>query len=244
MKFRIFSLVSLLLAGVSTASAAEFDIAGMKIGSSADQVVEQVKSFKEGIEYRFNYWQLPEGSKWIANGGTLYNDMRNPDDIESERFNFAFTGLGSGNKLFGISRELKFRPSGRPAYKAVADAAIKKFGKPSYVSESNNDIWVYWKFTSKDAPAVPLESGLSCNTGSDIPSSLDERAQTMTEFCGLYVEMYVDGEETGLAERMQMSVVNYLDAAADFKADNDHAIKLINQAKQDNSANAAPVPQL
>lgn len=147
-------LAALILGTATVAShAAEFDINGMALGMNADQVVAKYEELRPNGQYSFSKWNLPEGTEWVANGRTLYNDLSRPDDMEHERMQFAFTGIGSGNKLFAVRRELKFRPSERPSTDAVYAAAVTKYGEPPYSKKSATEIWAIWKFSAVDAAA-------------------------------------------------------------------------------------------
>ena len=242
-------LSALLLSAAAAAShAAEFDINGMALGMNADQVVAKYKELRPDGQYSLSKWKLPEGTEWIANGRTLYNDLSRPDDMEHERMQFAFTGLGSGNKLFAVRRELKFRPSKRPSTDAVYTAAVQKFGEPSYVNKDGNSIWAAWKFTSADAPAEKIKSSLGCIGTSDFPVGLDDhtagKAKKSAAFCGLYIEFTVRGTETGLATELDMRMMNHLDLVHDFDTDNQDARKRIDAARAKNTSSAAPAPKL
>lgn len=127
----IIATLLIIAASASAVPAADFSIAGIELGMNADQVVARYQELRPGGEYQFTKWNLPEGSEWVANGRALYNDLANPNDMEHERMEFAFTGLRSGNKLFAVRRTLKFRPSERPSAEAVYAAAVKKYGEPS-----------------------------------------------------------------------------------------------------------------
>jgi hypothetical protein len=248
LKTKIISAALICAATASVASAAEFDINGVKLGMNAEQVLARVKEVRPEAEYRFTNWELPEGSEWVANGGTLYNDLSRPDDMEHERMNFAFTGLGSGNKLFAVRRKLKFRPSQRPSTESVYAAAVQKYGEPSYMGKDDTNIWAAWKFSSVDAPAEKLVSSLGCIGTSDFPVGLDDytakKAEKTASYCGLYIEFTVRGDRTGLANELDMAMMNHLDLAKDFEADNQDARKRIDTAKAKNTSNAAPAPQL
>ncbi|TCU13749.1 hypothetical protein EV132_111182 [Rhizobium sullae] len=230
------------------AHAAEFDINGMKLGMNADQVIARFQELRPDAQYSFSRWKLPEGSEWVANGRTLYNDMSKPADMEHERMTFAFTGLGSGNKLFAVRRELKFRPSQRPSTESVYAAAVQKYGEPSVMGKSDTSIWAAWKFSSVEAPAEKLESPLGCIGTSDFPVGLDDhtagKAEKSAAFCGLYVEFTVRGDQTGLANELDMGMMNHLDLAQDFEVDNQDARERIDAAKAKNTGSAAPAPQL
>ncbi|WHO24110.1 hypothetical protein G6L90_21010 [Agrobacterium tumefaciens] len=243
-------ILSVLLssAAMATSHAAEFDINGMALGMNADQVVANYKALRPEGEYRFTNWKLPEGTEWVANGRTLYNDLRRPDDMEHERMQFAFTGMGSGNKLFAVRRELKFRPSERPSTDAVYAAVVQKYGEPSYVNKDDTAIWAAWKFSSVDAPAEKLKSSLNCIGTSDFPVGLNDhtagKAKKSASFCGLYIEFTVRGDQTGLANELDMGMMNHLDLVNDFETDNQDARKRIDAARAKNTSSAAPAPKL
>lgn len=243
-------IISAVLFGTATAAAqaTEFDVSGMKLGMNADQVLARYQELRPEGQYQFTNWQLPEGSEWVANGRTLYNDLANPDDMEHERYQFAFTGLGSGNKLFAVQRELRFKPSARPSTESVYAAAVNKYGEPSYMDKNDTNIWAAWKFNSIGSPPEKLESSLGCIGTTDFPVGLDEhtagKAKKGAEFCGLYIEFSVKGDQTGLAERLDMGMISYLDLVHDFDTDNQDARKRIDAAKAKNTSEAAPVPDL
>nr|WP_250808336.1 hypothetical protein [Ensifer adhaerens] len=161
---------------------------------------------------------------------------------------FAFTGLGSGNKLFAVRRELKFKPSERPSTESVYAAAVQKYGEPSYVGKDDSSIWAAWKFSAVDGPADKLESLLGCIGTSDFPVGLDDhtagKAEKTAALCGLYVELTVRGDQTGLANELDMAMMNHLDLVRDFDADNQDARKRIDGDKAKNAKGAAPAPQL
>lgn len=233
----------------ATAQAAEFDINGMKLGMNADQVLARYQEVRPEGQYQFTNWKLPEGSEWVANGRTLYNDLANPDDMEHERYQFAFTGLGSGNKLFAVQRELRFKPSARPATESVYASAAKKYGEPSDISKDGKDIWAVWKFNSTaDASAENADSFPDCLGSRDFPSGLNDhtakQASKYAERCGLYIEFIVRGDETGLANELDMGMISYLDLITDFDTDNQDARTRIDAAKTKNTSEAAPVPDL
>ncbi|ANM04948.1 hypothetical protein AMC78_CH02870 [Rhizobium phaseoli] len=240
--------LTLSAASVSTALAAELDINGMALGMSADQVIPKFQEVRPDAQYEFAKWKLPEGTEWVANGRTLYNDLANPDDMEHERMQFAFTGLGSGNKLFAARRELKFRPSQRPTTESVYEAAVRKFGEPSVTGKSTTGIWAAWKFSSADAKAEKLESPMACIGTSDFPVGLDEftakRTKQSASMCGIYIDFDVRGDETGLATELNMKMMDQLHLEQDFDADNADARKRIDAAKAKNVGNAAPPPKL
>jgi len=251
MRAAILHLVTALTlspASVSTALAAELDINGMALGTSADQVIARFQEVRPEAQYEFVRWKLPEGSEWVANGRTLYNDLANPDDMEHERMQFAFTGLGSGNKLFAARRELKFRPSQRPTTESVYAAAVEKFGEPSVTGKSATGIWAAWKFSSPDAKAEKLESSIACIGMSDFPVGLDEftarKAKQSASMCGIYVDFEVRGDPTGLANELEIKMMDQLHLAQDFDSDNADARKRIDAAKAKNVGNAAPAPKL
>ncbi|MBD9538965.1 hypothetical protein IB276_05860 [Ensifer sp. ENS04] len=244
--FGVYAVLAALSA--TGAHAAEFDINGMTLGMNAGQVVARYQELRPQGQYSFSKWKLPEGSEWVANGRTLYNDIANPDDMEHERMQFAFTGLGSGNKLFAVRRELKFRPSQRPSTESIYAAAVQKYGEPSYLGKDDTGVWAAWKFSAVDASAEKLESSLGCIGTSDFPVGLDDptagKAAKSAEFCGLYIELTVRGDQTGLANELDMAMMNHLDLARDFDADNQDARKRIEAAKAKNATGAAPAPQL
>jgi len=244
----IFAASAILLGSSVATHAAEININGMALGMSADQVIARFQEFRPDAQYEFNKWKLPEGTEWVANGRTLYNDLSNPDDMEHERMQFAFTGLGSGNKLFAASRELKFAPSKRPTTESAMAAAIKKFGEPSVTGKSGNDIWAAWKFDSADVPAQKIESPLACIGISDFPVGLDDhtakRAKQTASTCGIYVEFDVRGDATGLATDLNVKMMDHLHLAQDFETDNADARRRIAAAKAKNANNSAPAPDL
>ncbi|TBY68961.1 hypothetical protein E0H51_31630 [Rhizobium leguminosarum bv. viciae] len=249
MKISILAAITaILLGGTAATQAAEYDINGMALGMSADQVIAKFQELRPDAQYEFAKWKLPEGTEWVANGRTLYNDLANPDDMEHEWMQFAFTGLGSGNKLFAASRELKFRPSQRPTTESVYAAAVQKFGEPSVTGKSVSGIWAAWKFSSADANAEKLESPLGCIGTSDFPVGLDEftakRTKQSASMCGIYIDFVVRGDPTGLANELEMKMIDQLHLAQDFDADNSDARKRIDAAKAKSVGNAAPAPKL
>jgi|GEM_PF-2622348 len=245
----LVTALTLSAASVSTALAAELDINGMALGMRADEVIAKFQEIRPDAQYEFAKWKLPEGTEWVANGRTLYNDLSNPNDMEHERFQFAFTGLGSGNKLFAARRELKFRPSQRPTTESVYAAAVQKFGEPSVTGKSASGIWAAWKFSSADdAKAEKLESPMACIETSDFPAGLDEftakRTKQSAGMCGIYIDFVVRGDLTGLADELEMKMMDQLHLVQDFDADNSDARKRIDAAKAKNVGNAAPPPKL
>ncbi|MDR6586886.1 hypothetical protein [Agrobacterium tumefaciens] len=237
-------LSALLLSAATAAShAAQFDINGMALGMNADQVVARYQELRPDGQYSFSKWKLPEGSEWVANGGTLYNDLSRPDGMEHERMQFAFTGLGSGNKLFAVRRELKFRPSERPSTDAVYATAV------AVVCEQRREQHLGGLEIHRcDAPAEKLKSSLSCIGTSDFPVGLNDhtagKARKSASFCGLYIEFTVRGDQTGLANEFDMGMMNHLNLVQDFDADNQDARKKIEAAKAKNTSSAAPAPKL
>ncbi|MBM7043599.1 hypothetical protein JTP94_00305 [Rhizobium lusitanum] len=242
------ALTALLLGGAAGSQAAEFDINGMALGMSADQVIAKFEEVRPDARYEFVKWKLPEGTEWVANGRTLYNDLANPDDMEHERMQFAFTGLGSGNKLFAATRELKFRPSQRPTTESVYAAAVQKYGEPSVTGKSATSIWAAWKFSADDAHAEKLASPMACIGTSDFPVGLDEftakKAKQSAGMCGIYIDFVVRGDQTGLANELEMKMMDHLHLTQDFDADNSDARQRIDAAKAKNVGNAAPAPKL
>lgn len=242
-------LTALLLStAVAASHAAEFNINGMALGMNADQVVAKYQELRSDGQYSFSKWKLPEGTEWVSNGRTLYNDLSRPDDMEHERMEFAFTGVGSGNKLFAVRRELKFRPSERPSTDAVYAAAVTKYGEPSYSNKGGTDIWAIWKFNALEAPAEKLESSPGCIGTSDFPVGLDNhtagKAKQTAAVCGLFIEFTVRGDQTGLATDLNMGMMNHLDLVRDFDVDNQDARKRIDAARVKNTSSAAPAPRL
>lgn len=235
------------LCAAATAQAAEFDIAGMKLGMNADQVLARYKELRPEGRHRFTRWSRPGGTEWVANGQTLYSDLSKPDDMEQERMSFVFTGLGSGNKLFSVQRQLQFRPSERPSTEAVYAAAVKKYGEPSYLSKSETNIHASWKFDSVDAPAMKIDGPLGCISSATVGLD-DYTAKNAKEvgasFCGLYIEFSVDGDQTGIAKELMMGMVNYQNLARDYEADIRDAQERLKAAKTENTNRAAPAPQL
>jgi len=71
-----------------------------------------------------------------------------------------------------------------------------------------------------------------------------QKARKYAEHCGLYIEITVRGGETGLANEIEMGMINYLDLLRDFDADNEDARRKIDAAKAKNASDAAPVPEL
>ncbi|MDE8762579.1 hypothetical protein PZB21_25740 [Rhizobium sp. CBK13] len=242
------AIAATLLGGAAATNAADYDINGMALGMSADQVVAKFQEVRPDAQYQFVKWKLPEGTEWVANGRTLYNDLANPDDMEHERMQFAFTGLGSGNKLFAASRELKFRPSQRPTTESVYAAAVQKYGEPSVAGKSATGIWAAWKFRADDARAEKLESPRACIGTSDFPVGLDEytarNAKQSASMCGVYIDFDVRGDETGLATELDMKMIDQLHLVQDFDADNLDARRRIAAAKSKSASSAAPAPKL
>ncbi|TCQ24846.1 hypothetical protein [Rhizobium sp. PP-CC-3G-465] len=245
------SAVLICLASFSATSAAhalEFDVNGMAIGMNADEVVARYQALRPEGQYSFSKWKLPEGSEWVANGRTLYNDMGHPDDMEHERMKFAFTGLGSGNKLFAVKRGLTFRPSQRPSTESVYAAAVAKYGEPSDMSKADGDIWAIWKFSSLESAAEKLDNYPACIGSTDFPVGLNDqtarKASLNAETCGLFIEVTVSGDPTGLAEELDTGMMNYLDLPRDFDADNQDVRQKINAAKSRSTSAAAPAPEL
>ncbi|QND47704.1 hypothetical protein HB780_18705 [Rhizobium lusitanum] len=249
MKITLLAAMTAILVGRGAEiRAAEFDINGMSLGMSADQVIARFQEIRPDAEYEFAKWKLPEGTEWVANGRTLYNDLANPDDMEHERMEFAFTGLGSGNKLFAAKRELKFRPSRRPTTESVYAAAVQKYGEPSVTGKSATGIWAAWKFGSAGSPAEKLESPLGCIGKSDFPAGLDDltagKARQSASTCGIYVDFVVRGDPVGLANELEMKLMDQLHLAQDFEADNSDARRRIDAARTKDVGNAAPAPKL
>lgn len=166
-------------------------------------------------------------------------------DIRQRSFE---VGLGSGNKLFAARRELKFRPSQRPTTESVYAAAVQKFGEPSVTGKSASGIWAAWKFSLGDAKAEKLESPLGCIGVSDFPVGLDDftarKAKQMASLCGIYVDFEVRGDPTGLANELEIKMIDQLHLTQDFDADNSDARKRIDAAKTKSVGNAAPAPTL
>jgi len=242
------AFTAMLLGATAAAQPAELDINGMKLGMNADEVIAKFQELRPDAQYEFTKWKLPEGTEWVANGRTLYNDIGNPNDMEHERMQFAFTGLGSGNKLFAARRELKFRPSQRPTTESVYAAALQKFGEPSVTGKSTTGIWAAWKFASADAKAEKLESPMACNGTSDFPVGLDEftakRTKRSASMCGIYIDFVVRGDPTGLANELEIMMMDQLHLEQDFDADNSDARKRIDAARAKDVGNAAPAPRL
>ncbi|NKJ38746.1 hypothetical protein [Rhizobium sp. SG570] len=242
------ALTALLLGGAAGSQAAEFDINGMALGMSADQVIAKFQEVRPDARYEFVKWKLPEGTEWVANGRTLYNDLANPNDMEHERMQFAFTGLGSGNKLFAASRELKFRPAQRPTTESVYAAAVQKYGEPSVTGKSATDIWAAWKFGADDVRAEKLKSPMACIGTSDFPVGLDDftarKAKQSASMCGIYIDFVVRGDPTGLASEFDMKMMDQLHLVQDFEADNSDARKRIEAARTKNANGAVPAPKL
>lgn len=244
---RIGITIAALLGTMATAQASEFDIAGMKLGMNAEQVLARYKELRPEGRHRFTEWSRPGGTEWVANGETLYSDLSKPDDMEQERMRFVFTGTGSGNKLFLVQRQLQFRPSERPSTEAVYAAAIKKYGEPSYVSKSETNINASWKFDAINVPAKKIDGPLGCI--SDATVGLDDYTakkakEAGADFCGLYIDFSVTGDQTGIAKEIMMGMVNYLDLARDYEADVKDAQERLDAAKVKNTSGAAPVPEL
>lgn len=248
MKITLLTAMTALLLGAAGTQAAEIDINGMALGMSADQVIAKFQEARPDAQYEFVKWKLPEGTEWVANGRTLYNDLANPDDMEHERMQFAFSGLGSGNKLFAARREWKFRPSQRPTTESVYAAAVEKYGKPSVTGKDSTGIWAAWKFGSASSPAENLESPMACIGTSDFPVGLDEytakKAKQSGKMCGIYIDFVVRGDPAGLANELEMSMMDHLHLAQDFDADNQDARKRIDAARGKDVGNAAPAPKL
>lgn len=244
---KIGIMIATLLFAATTAQATEFDIAGMKLGMNADQVLARYKTLRPEGRHRFTKWSREGGTEWVANGQTLYSDLSKPDDMEQERMGFVFTGVGSGNKLFSVQRQLQFRPSERPSTEAVYDAAVKKYGEPSYLSKSETNISASWKFDTIDAPAKKIDGPHACISTSIV--GLDDYTakkakEAGAEFCGLYIEFYVSGDQTGIANELMMGMINYLDLARDYDADVRDAQERLDAAKIKSVSEAAPAPQL
>lgn len=244
---KIGIIIATVLCAATTARAAEFDIAGMKLGMNADQVLARYNELRPEGRHRFTEWSRPGGTKWVANGETLYSDLSKPDDMEQERMSFVFTGVGSGNKLFSVQRQLQFRLSERPSTEAVYAAAVKKYGEPSYLSKSETNISASWKFDAIDGPAKKIDGPLSCMSTATV--GLDDYTakkakETGADFCGLYIQFSVDGDQTGIAKEIMMGMVNYLDLASDYEADIRDAQERLDAAKAKNTSEAAPVPEL
>ncbi|MDO3432121.1 hypothetical protein QWJ46_05430 [Rhizobium sp. CBN3] len=143
---------------------------------------------------------------------------------------------------------MKFRPSQRPTTESVFAAAIQKFGEPSVTDKSGNDIWAAWKFGAEGATAEKLESPLGCIGTSDFPVGLDEftakKAKQAASMCGIYIDFVVRGDPTGLANELEMKMMDQLDLVHDFDADNADARKRIDAARAKNVGNAAAAPKL
>lgn len=242
------AIAALLIGGAAVSQAAEFDINGMALGMNADQVIAKFQEARPDAQYEFVKWKLPEGTEWVANGRTLYNDLANPNDMEHERMQFAFSGLGSGNKLFAARRELSFRPSQRPTTASVYAAAIQKYGDPSVTGKSPTGIWAAWKFNSANGPADKLDSPIACIGTSDFPAGLDQftarRAKQSASMCGIYIDFVVRGDPAGLANELDMSMIDQLHLVQDFDADNQDARKRIDAARAKDVGNTAPAPKL
>jgi hypothetical protein len=125
---------------------------------------------------------------------------------------------------------------------------VKKYGDPSYVGKDDTSIWAAWKFSSVDAPAEKLDSRLDCIGTNDFPVGLNDhtagKAKRSAAICGLYIEFTVRGDQTGLANELDLGMMNHLDLVRDFETDNQDARKRIDAAKAKNVGNAAPAPQL
>jgi hypothetical protein len=244
---KVVVTIAALLCAAATAQATEFDIVGMKLGMNADQVLARYKELRPEGKHRFIKWSRPGGTEWVANGATLYSDLSKPDDMEQERMSFVFTGVGSGNKLFSVQRQLQFRPSERPSTEAVYAVAVKKYGEPSYVNKSETNINASWKFDAIDSPAKKIDGPRACVNTSTV--GLDDYTakkakETAADFCGLYIEFSVDGDQTGIAKEIMMGMVNYLDLTRDYEADIRDAQERLDAAKMENTNKAAPAPQL
>lgn len=74
MKNIILSIV-LSCTAAAASHAAEFDINGMALGMNAEQVIARYDELRPNGQTSFSQWKLTEGSEWVANGRTLYNDL-------------------------------------------------------------------------------------------------------------------------------------------------------------------------
>ncbi|KQQ59547.1 hypothetical protein ASF69_10350 [Rhizobium sp. Leaf311] len=70
------------------------------------------------------------------------------------------------------------------------------------------------------------------------------KAKNTAASCGLYIDLTVNGTQTGLATDLRMGMMNYLDLVQDFNTDNQDARKMIDAARAKNTSNAAPAPKL
>ncbi|NKM36360.1 Ku protein [Rhizobium laguerreae] len=121
------AIAALFLGGAAATQAAEIDINGMALGMSADQVIAKFQAARPEAQYEFVRWKLPEGTEWVANGRTLYNDLANPNDMEHERmFRRMRTVLIRPHGKVLIATTLNFDYEVRPSDEAFKDVAKVK----------------------------------------------------------------------------------------------------------------------
>lgn len=227
----------------STAHAADFSISGITLGMTADEVMAKANELYNRAEMEFNKWEIDGGPSWAANGRLFYVDRSIPDKTERDEMEFAFTGIGSGNKLFAVNREYLFHVDRRPTTKSVYDVLEEKFGKPSKFSmDDRKNIWASWAYKDRETPAVDKEPYGNCQK---MPVSLDKRSAFETsKICGLTIFFSASAGSNGLADGYRLTMTDYLNAEADFHADEKRKAELVDEARKAATEKAAAPPKL
>jgi hypothetical protein len=225
----------------STAHATDFSVSGIALGMTPAEVTSKANELHDKPELEFRNWKLEGGASWVANGDLFYVDRSIPDKTERDDMKFAFTGIGSGNKLFAFNREYLFNRDKQPTPESVYDVLQKKFGPPSKLSNSNRSIWATWAFKDRENPAVPKEPYGNCEK---MPVSLSSSDLETAKICGLSVFLSIQGNSSGLADGYRLTITDYLDAPANVAADQKRAKELVDQARSAARSSAAEPPKL
>lgn len=226
-----------LLVTTGAASSTEFGISGLNMGMTPDQIEQAALQISPEWKWSgFNKWSIASGEEYFANGRWKNAD---PMTRSMDTIDFVFSGIGSGNGLIALKREILFGDdmSKVPSGKTVAKSLFAKFGEPSLRDQQGESYHLVWRF-DETGKITETQNWGNCQ---HMP---DAAGLKIDPSCGLFVVASISSDSVGYAGRLNLLMIDHTRAAESQPLDEKYAEESVTAKKAKVLSNSVKAPAL
>ncbi|MDR1975934.1 MAG: hypothetical protein LBQ18_02950 [Campylobacteraceae bacterium] len=211
-----------------TISKQNFDIAGIKIGSSID-IAKKLKSINSKYKIKEFDKSIPRSIGTSVNGeyGVRGEFTTSPGMYDGDVFTISEDDYG---KVFYLIRGQSFQEKDYLSIQAFYDSIFEKYGRPSYVSGPTILVWFYDRNGEQIFRAANSSEkqfgGCGYMTKIDFVFYTPPTESTIFKKCGREIRVYPHIEpKTGLIMAFRIAMINHKDVYDKIEADRQKLIK-------------------
>ena len=234
-----------IAAPMSTTSAVNVDIIGIKLGMTLDEVKRAVQAHSPAMQISENNGIINNQPATAYMSWLIARAPKGAPAGSSDAIGVHFPPPPNSHRALFVERFTGFHVGQQPLYDAVKDALIKKFGPPSALREGHTDADVLWTFNAAGVQIIDKSTQHRC--GRFPPTDPPARGHNIlfegrqTQGCGVTVYARI-GRTT-----MNSPLTHYLSVSlvedSSFEAIRQAAARFANQATRD-TASKVGVPKL